>query len=226
MVVSAIEGHRVWSRQYDGTPNPILALEMRVLSPRLGGVAGQRILDAGSGTGRWMAWAEQRGARVFGVDACREMLLESARKPGLAGRAALAELTGARGIPIGSDAVDIAICSFTLGYLPSPGPLLRELARVSRFVIVSDLHPAAVRQGWTRSFRARGERYEMARHEHSIAELDEAAKAAGLVRKWRIEPPFGEPEREIFQRAGKEAAFDEASRLQAILITAWNKPSD
>lgn len=223
MVVSAGEGHRIWSSQYDETPNPILALEMRVLAPRLGGIGGLRVLDAGSGTGRWMEWAEQRGARVFGVDACREMVLESVRKPSLAGRTVLADV---RGIPVGNDTVDIAICSFTLGYLPSHGPVLRELARVSRFVVVSDLHPEAVRHGWTRSFRAAGERYEMEQHEYSIAELDKAAGAAGLVREWRLEPSFGEPEREIFRRAGKEAAFDETSHLQAILITAWNKPSD
>jgi len=223
MVVSAGEGHRVWSSQYDETPNPILALEMRVLAPRLGDIGALRILDAGSGTGRWMAWAEQRGARVFGMDACREMILESARKPRLSGRAALADV---RGIPVDDNAVDIAICSFTLGYLPSLGPVLRELARVSRFVVVSDLHPSAVRHGWTRSFRAGGERYEMDQHAYSIAELDEAARATGLIREWRFEPFFGEPEREIFRRAGKEAAFDETSRLPAILITAWNKPSD
>ena len=35
MVVSALEGHRIWSRQYDESPNPILALETRVLAPRL-----------------------------------------------------------------------------------------------------------------------------------------------------------------------------------------------
>lgn len=221
--MNAIEGHRIWSSQYDETPNPILALEMRVLAPRLGGVGGLRILDAGSGTGRWMVWAAQRGARAFGVDACREMILESARKPDLAGRTVLADV---RGIPVGNDTVDIAICSFTLGYLPSPGPVIRELARVSSCVVVSDLHPAAVRHGWTRSFRAAGERYEMEQHEYSIAQLDEAARAAGLVREWRIEPSFGEPEREIFRRAGKEAAFDETSRLPAILITAWKKRSD
>jgi SAM-dependent methyltransferase len=223
MFAGAVQGHRIWSNHYDATPNPILALETRVVAPRLGCVGGLRILDAGSGTGRWMAWAERRGACVFGIDACREMILESARKPGLAGRAALADV---RSIPVRNHAVDIAICSFTLGYLPSPGPLLRELARVSRFVVVSDLHPMAVRHGWTRSFRAAGERYELAHHEYSVAELDEAAHAAGLIPSWRVEPCFGEPEREIFRHAGKESAFDEASRLRAVLITAWHKPSD
>ncbi len=223
MVVSAIEGHRIWSRQYDESPNAILALEMRVLAPRLGILAGRTICDAGSGTGRWMEWASGEGARVFGFDACREMIIESSRKPGLEGRSAQADVCR---IPLANNSVDIALCSFTLGYLPSSLEVLGELARVARCVIVSDLHPEAVNRGWTRSFRAEGERYEMAHHGHSIAQLDAAAKTARLIPAWRSEPSFGEPEREIFRRAGREAAFEEASRLPAILITAWNRSSD
>ena len=223
MVVSAVEGHRIWSHQYDESPNPILALEMRVLAPRLGILSGRSICDAGSGTGRWMQWASSQGARVFGFDACREMIVESFHKPGLQGRSVQADVCR---IPIKNNSVDIAICSFTLGYLPSPFDLLRELARVARCVIVSDLHPEAVNRGWTRSFRAAGERYEMVHHGHSIAQLDAAAKAARLIPAWRSEPSFGEPEREIFRRAGKEAAFEGAIRLPAILITAWNRSSD
>jgi SAM-dependent methyltransferase len=196
---------------------------MRVLAPRLGILAGRSICDAGSGTGRWMEWASSQGARVFGFDACREMIVESARKRGLQGRSAQADICR---IPLKNDSVDLAICSFTLGYLPSANEVLGELARVARCVIVSDLHPEAVKRGWTRSFRAAGERYEMAQHGHSMAQLDAAAKSARLIPAWRSAPSFGEPEREIFRRAGKEGAFEEASRLPAILITAWNRSSD
>jgi SAM-dependent methyltransferase len=214
MVVSAIEGHRIWSREYDETPNAILALEMRVLAPRLGILAGRTICDAGSGTGRWMKWASSEGARVFGFDACREMILESP----LQKRTVQADVCR---IPLRDNAVDIAICSFVLGYLPSPRAALGELARVARCVIVSDLHPDGITRGWTRSFRAGGERYEMTHHHHSIGQLDAAAEAVRLIPAWRIEPPFGEPEREIFRRAGKHA-----DGLPAILITAWNRSSD
>jgi hypothetical protein len=151
------------------------------------------------------------------------MILECSRKPGLHGRSVEADVCR---IPFGNNSVDIAICSFTLGYLPSPVEVLRELARIARFVIVSDLHPEAVKRGWTRSFRAAGERYEMAHHVHSIARLDAAAKTARLIPAWRIGPSFGAPEREIFRRAGKGGAFEEASRFPAILITAWNRSSD
>ena len=113
-----------------------------------------------------------------------------------------------------------------LGYVASIQPALRELARVARRVIVSDLHPAAVQHGWTRSFRAGSARYEVEHHEHSAAELDAAAHAEGLIQDWRLEASFGEPEREIFQRAGKKSAFEEARRIPAVLITAWKKSAD
>ncbi len=158
VLLSAMDAYRIWSQHYDLMPNPLLALEMRVLSGRLGAIKGRRVLDAGSGTGRWMAWAQGCGARVFGIDACHEMILEAARKPGLAGCSAQADV---QTLPVCDNAADIAICSFTLGYLASIQPVMRDLARVARRVIVSDLHPAAVLHGWTRSFRAGGARYEV-----------------------------------------------------------------
>jgi SAM-dependent methyltransferase len=218
--INAVEGYRLWAASYDEADNALLALETRALSARMEDVAGYRILDAGSGTGRWMKWAQSRGARVFGVDACREMVLKAERKPGLGGRSALADI---RSIPIQDDAVDLTLCSFTMGYLPSPGPALRELARVSRKVIVSDLHPTATRAGWTRSFRAGDRVYQFHHYEHSIAELDDCARSAGLVPQWRVEASFGEPERDIFRRAGKENLFDDACRVPAVLITVWRK---
>jgi SAM-dependent methyltransferase len=218
--VGAVDGYRLWAAQYDDAPNPLLALEMRVLSERIGAVEGRRILDAGSGTGRWMQWAASRGARVFGIDACREMLLKAQRKPGLGGRLALADI---RSIPLEDNSIDLALCSFTIGYLSSPGSVLRELARISRRLIVSDLHPDAARAGWTRSFRAGDQIYEIAHYEHSIAALDDCARDAGFTRDWRHEISFGEPEREVFRRAGKEPAFDKARLLPAVLITVWGK---
>ena len=218
--IEAAAAYRIWSADYDSTPNALLALEMRVMSRCIGIIEGLRILDAGSGTGRWMTWAEQRGARVFGIDACHEMILQTARKPGLAGRSARADV---RRIPLCDDAADIALCSFTAGYLESPGPLFRELARVARRVIVSDLHPAAARHGWTRSFRVAGELYQLKHYEHSSEDLDAAARAEGLTRDWRIEAFIGEPERGIFQQAGKESAFEESRRVPAVLMTAWSR---
>jgi SAM-dependent methyltransferase len=216
----AATAYKIWSADYDRTPNALLALETRILSPLLALTKGQRILDVGCGTGRWMTWAEQRGACVFGIDACHEMIQQAARKPALTGRSARADV---QQLPFRDCGVDVALCSFTLGYLESPRPLFRELARVARRVIVSDLHPVAIRHGWTRSFRVSGERYELKHYEHSAADLDFSARAEGLNPEWRVEPSFDEPERSIFQQAGKESAFEDARRIPAVLITEWTR---
>jgi SAM-dependent methyltransferase len=218
--IGSVEGYRMWSADYDDTPNALLALEKRLLSRRMHPSPGSLLLDAGSGTGRWMSWAAARGVPTIGVDACHEMILKAERKPALFGRSLQADL---RSIPLADQSVDLTLCSFTLGYVPSAAPVFRELARVSRQVIVSDLHPEAARAGWTRSFRAGSQIYELIHYKHSIAEFDASARDAGLVPQWRIEASFGEPERPIFRQAGKEHVFEQARLVPAVLITSWQK---
>jgi SAM-dependent methyltransferase len=220
MLISPIEAYTRWSATYDATPNPITALETRLLAARLCLLPDQRLFDAGCGTGRWMAWAAARGIRVFGADLCMDMIAHAVGK--VHHRCALADLVR---LPFADNSFDTALCSFTLGYVPCIERALAELSRVARDVIVSDLHPEAIRQGWTRSFRAGVDSWEIEHHRYSLHDLDEAASHAGLIRRWRIEAPLGHPERRIFQQAGKEAAFAASIRFPAVAITAWRNRS-
>jgi SAM-dependent methyltransferase len=200
--VTPMEGHRIWAATYDAGPNPLLALETRLLLERLNPLRDSRFLDVACGTGRWMLLAQQRGCQVFGVDFCPEMLMEASRKPGLDGRLGLAD---ARRIPLADGAADLTVCSFALGYLPSP-------------------HPGALAAGWTRSFRSDGQTYEIDHHLHPIATWVASAQSAALALDWVLEAPFAEPEREIFRQAGKDALFPELSRIPALLAMSWTKP--
>ncbi|MGP0075887.1 MAG: class I SAM-dependent methyltransferase [Bryobacteraceae bacterium] len=221
--MSALEGHRNWAPIYDDGPNPLLALETRILLDRLHPLCASRFVDIACGTGRWMALVQRSGSQVFGVDFCAEMLREALRKPGLAGRLGVAD---ACRLPIADGAADLTLCSFALGYLATPDHAIAEMARVSRRsgrVIVSDLHPRAVAAGWTRSFRAQGQSYEIDHHHHPIAAFEAAAESAGLSLEWLIEASFGKPEREIFLRAGKDSLFPLLSRIPALLAISWTK---
>ena len=224
MHVTAIEGHRHWAAGYDAGPNPLLSLETRLLLERLSPLRACRFLDVACGTGRWMILARQRGWKVFGVDFCPEMLLQASRKPGLAGCLTLAD---ACRIPLVDGTADLTLCSFALGYIPSPLQAIIEMVRVTRKggrVIITDLHPCALAAGWTRSFRSDGQTYEIDHHLHPIATWVASAQSAGLALDWALEASFAEPEREIFRNAGKDSSFAEFSRIPALLAMSWIRP--
>ncbi len=214
MVVSPIQGHRVWARSYDRGPNPLLALEQRVLPP----IHGSRVVDVGCGTGRWTA---RLGA--IGVDLCEEMLCVGARKPDLRGRLLLA---GAASLPLRSACSDVTLCSFVIGYIEDLAAAMAEMARITRpggQVVISELHPAALAAGWTRSFRAvDGVVYKMDHRADAIETALWSARRCGLRLTYERAACFGEPERSIFEAAGKP--FDTVALTPAVWVGAWTRP--
>jgi len=218
VLVSAETGYRIWAADYDRDPNPLLALEMRILSARIGSLNGLRVIDVGSGTGRWLEYARSRGAHAFGLDLSHDMLMQAWSKTGCRGKLVQAD---AERIPFGDDAADLALASFVTAYSTDVAVLLTELSRIARRVTISDLHPSAAQAGWTRSFRSGGELYEVEHRAWSAAELMRAADRAGLTLDWSIHASFGESERELFRRAGREHRFEEVQRIPAVLMTSW-----
>ena len=220
VLVDSREGYRLWSGSYDQDPNPVLALERRVIRERLGPLSGRCLLDIATGTGYWVEFALARGAQAFGIDLSPEMLAEAARKPGLRQHLIRGDM---KTLPLKDAAADVAVCSLAVGYLPSIRTLFREWARVARRVIVSDLHEIAVQAGWRRCFQVAGRRYEIQHFEHPAQELDEVAGHAGLRIEWRVASRLGEPERSFFVEAGREYAFDVATQIPAVLSTCWTR---
>jgi len=216
--ISAQAAYRLWAGTYDQDPNPLVALEHRVLSERLDLVPGERMMDLATGTGRWLEYALAHGVRATGVDLCAEMLAAASVKRGVGGRLTQADVCA---LPFASDSVDVAVCSFALGYIDRLDLAFREMARVARRIVTSDLHPDAVRAGWVRSFRNSGASYEIGHHDHLWNRIETCARAAGLRSSWKLDASFDEPERILFERAGKADAFPSARRVPAILISAW-----
>jgi ubiquinone/menaquinone biosynthesis C-methylase UbiE len=223
VLVSAVEAHRIWSASYDDDPNPLLALGMRVLSERLGPLKGLRVIDVACGTGCWMSAAIAEGANVVGIDLCEEMLVAAASKTALGGRLALGQ---ADRLPVADGRFDLVLCSFAVSYFPSASDALAEMARVVRGggrVVVADLHAAANDAGWKRAFRSGGCVYEIEHHSYAAAQLNAAAEQVSLTSSWETAAFFGEPEREIFQRAGKDSVFAQASSIPAVQVICWKK---
>jgi len=216
--ISAAAAYPLWANTYDLDPNPLVALEHRVLSEYLDLLPGQRVMDLATGTGRWVELALSRDVWATGVDRCPEMLAVAATKRGVKGRLVCADICA---LPFASRSADVAVCSFALGYVEHLDLAFGEMARVAHCVITSDLHPDAVRSGWVRSFRAGGGSYEIDHYDHEWPQVEVCARAAGLRPVWRVDASFGQQERIIFERAGKASAFTRAQQVPAILVSAW-----
>jgi SAM-dependent methyltransferase len=216
--LSVREGYRLWAPTYDSSPNPLLALEERIAAPVLGSLVGARVADLCTGTGRWMTIMRRMEANVVGIDLSPEMLSCANRKPGCARSLVLADLGH---LPLRSCSVDLAICSFGISYVASLAAAFREIARIARRVLISDLHPAAIHAGWRRSFDTAAYTCCVAHRARTLDELDEAAATVGFSPEHSVEAHFGEPERNIFARAGKTHIFDEVSRIPAIFVKTW-----
>ena len=212
--VSAREGYALWADTWDATPSPIVALEQRALLPWIARLHPRRAIDVGSGTGRWTARLS-----AIGVDASPAMLAVAAGKPGLRGRLAAADATA---LPIASGAADLVLCALTLGHIRDQAAAMHEFARIlapGGTLLLTDFHPAAAAHGWRRTFRRDGRVYELENHAYTVDRLRDDAK--GLELAECAEATIGEPERELFDTAGKPELFEAACRTPAVLLTRW-----
>lgn len=221
-LLSPERAYEIWSETYDSDPNPVLALETRMLAPRLGNLSGRTVLDVATGTGRWMEHVFSNGGYAFGIDASPHMLRVAAKKQQLSNRLVRANVSA---LPFLSHSIDLAICSFALSYIPFPNAAFGEMARIARRIIVSDLHPTAMLRGWTRSFRNGDQSCEIGHFCHSLTDLDGPARAAGMRLEWTAEASFDLPEVPCFERAGKRALFDEVRKTPAVFAACWSRKS-
>ena len=214
--VSAREGYALWADTWDATPSPIVALEQRSLLPLMASLRFRLAIDVGCGTGRWTARLS-----AIGVDASPAMLAVAAAKPGLRGRLVVADATA---LPIASGAADLVLCALTLGHIRDQAAAMQEFSRIlapGGTLLLTDFHPAATARGWRRTFRRDGHVYELENHAYTLDRLRDAAK--GLELAECAEATIGEPERALFDTAGKPELYAAASRTPAVLLTRWRR---
>lgn len=221
MRVGAREGHAIWSAVYNDTPNPLLELERRTVTPWLPDLAGQTVVDVACGTGRWAAHAAHRGAHVLGADFCAPMLAASDESI----HECLIQ-ADAVCLPFPDELADFSVCAFAAGYMDSPAQMVAELSRITRpggHVMITDIHPNAIALGWRRSFRCTDEEYEIENHAHPVARYLAAAHSHGLRLERIAEVSFGEPERSVFQQCGRANVFDNMCLTPAIFAVLWRR---
>jgi ubiquinone/menaquinone biosynthesis C-methylase UbiE len=223
--VSAAQGYDLWAASYDKDPNPLLALEERALQPLLPDVRGKQVLDVACGTGRWLERLLGAGARSgAGTDFSSAMLRAGASKTWLRGRLTRADCLA---LPFQSGLADVLVCSFSLGHIDSLVSVAREFARVTKpgaDVFTTDLHPEGYVRGWRTGFRYENESFEIDASVRSLFALREAFASCGFELVRSIEPCLDEPERAIFELAGRGSLFDRVRHVPAILICHFRAP--
>jgi malonyl-CoA O-methyltransferase len=211
--VSAREGYALWAETWDTTPSPIVALEERALLPWILRLRPRRTVDVGCGTGRWTT-----RLHAVGVDASPSMLAVAAAKTGLRGRLAVGDATA---LPIASGSADLVLCALTLGHIRNQTAAMREFARIlapGGTLLLTDFHPAAAALGWRRTFRRDGQVYQLENYTYTV---DQLRIVADLELAECAEATIGEPERPLFDAAGRPELFASACLTPAILLTRW-----
>ena len=218
--VSPKDGYRLVSHVYDAEPNPILSLEERFLERLFPPIKELDVVDLGCGTGRWLTKLAEKAPRsLLGVDFSAEMLLQAKRKLGSIASLVLADC---RDLPLPRASADLILCSFVTSYLEDLSAFAQQARRVLRrdgSVFLADLHPdTSAALGWRRGFHANGSFVSIATHSRSLNQVLRSFETFELQANAVIEPHFGDPERDLFKRAGKMDSFDAAAGLPAIYI--------
>lgn len=221
MIVSAIEGHKLWAPIYDSGQNPLIVLETRVVTRMLQGIKFRRVLDLACGTGRWMLYFQRRGSMVTGIDACDEMLIQAKRHNMIRNSIIVGD---ALQIPLVNAAADLVICSFAASYIRDLRQLMSEIRRVAAcnaVVVLSDMHRSAIKAGWRRSFKIDDSVYELQSYDYSADELLDTAAVEGLHLQRETHAFFEDEERPIFEQAGKLDLYAAARTIPAVWAASW-----
>ena len=219
IMLPALEAYELWASTYDETPNPLLALEERLLAPILSRFTHCDIVDLGCGTGRWLQRLEATSPRsLAGIDSSAAMLTKAAKKC-LPSTALIHADCTATTLPACS--ADCVHASFLLSYTKDLREFAAEAARILRplgTLIISDLHPNTRSYGWRRSFKTAGNLFEIATVSYTIADITNMLAHIGFRLEEIHESSFGEEEEVIFRKNG---LLDQFHQVEDLPVVYW-----
>ena len=178
--LSVRDGYDEWSRTYDATPNPLVIMDDRHTLALLAPSEGERVLDAGCGTGRHLGRLLAAGSRPCGIDFSHGMLRVTRRKfP----RAAVAIADLEEPLPVCARRFDAALCALVGEHLRRVPRLFREthaaLRPGGRFVF-SVFHPEMVAAGKEARFEDAGVEFRLGAERHTVDDYATMLEDAGF----------------------------------------------
>ena len=223
-LLAAREAYTLWAPTYDveNVLSTLDELAVRFLTPSLAGLA---LLDAACGTARRLVFdGKIRPHRVAGVDLVFEMLLRAREDPR---RPATLSVGDVRRLPFPGPAFDVVWCRLAAGHVDDLTAFYRELSRVTRpggFLIVTDFHPAAAREGHVRSFRDPSGRRCVVEHLiHEASDHVEAAQRCGMDFDARFALPVGPEVRRFYEISDMLGQYEHDRGLPLLLAMRFRR---
>ncbi len=173
-------GYDLWSRIYDERASTLVALDRRVTLRHLSPRPGERILDAGCGTGAHLDSILQAGAAAVGLDFSAGML--AAAKRSLPG-SLLIQANLDRRLPLVGGVFDAVLCSLVSEHLSDLGLFfagLFDALRLGGRLVFSAFHPQMAAAGVEANFEIDGTEYRLGAELHTLEDYLQAAAAAGF----------------------------------------------
>lgn len=170
----------MWAETYDETPNPVVAMDARYTLDVLAPKPGERILDAGCGTGRHLGPLLRARSNPVGVDFSRGML-DIARRNYPDVPLALADLQ--QPLPFENEHFDAVLCALIGEHLNELPLALEEMHRVLRAggrLVFSVYHPEMAAAGKEANFERSGVEYRLGAYRYSMADYANLLEDAGF----------------------------------------------
>lgn len=179
------DGYDLWSAFYDERASTLVALDRRHTARHLRPRPGERILDAGCGTGAHLDSILQAGARPIGLDFSAGML-SAARRGNSACSLIQADLNWR--LPIRGCVFDAVLCTLVSEHL-SDLPLFFEgvfaVLRPSGRLVFSAFHPEMAAAGVEANFEVDGREYRLGAELHTRDDYLDGIAAAGFKKlRW------------------------------------------
>jgi cytosine/adenosine deaminase-related metal-dependent hydrolase/ubiquinone/menaquinone biosynthesis C-methylase UbiE len=218
--VTSRQGYRAGASSYDTAPNPILSLERRFLEPLLPTAQGLDVVDLGCGTGRWLEILRTSSPNsLVGVDISREMLRRAKKKLKSIARLLCSDATA---VQLAPSSADLVLGNIMLSYIADLDTFLwnvRDVLREDGSLFLTDVHPVTSAElEWRRGIQAEDGFQQIRTRLRSIESVVARCETAGFKLCARVEPCFGEQERETFSLSGKLKSFEQAIGHPAIYI--------